>query len=296
MTILTVLLSITAYSAVIHAAILLFRLIFKKHVSPSLMYFIWFLLIARLMIPVTLDSGFSLITIPAAQTSVQTPVTPAASATNGGAAPNAYNIEANGSAAETDAGFPRQGMASQNAAAQPGFVLDLPTGLIAIWVLGMVLMLLQTLAASIKLRVRLSGDSVPVPDEWLDIAAKVKEALNVRGNIRIIMIRDFVSPALSASVYPSIVMPEQMAAQDAEKIEFALRHEITHLKRRDHLVCLLLVILRIIYWFNPVVWLALKQIKMDMETACDSAAVSPMSREETKRYAATVLDMYARER
>ncbi|MHB1314267.1 MAG: M56 family metallopeptidase [Christensenellales bacterium] len=286
MTILSVLLSITVYSAVIYAAVMLFRLIFKKHVSPSMIYLVWFILIARLLVPVTIDSGFSLITIPPAQTAVQAQMTEAVSAADSGAVPVANSTE----------GFTAGPALQGAAAAQPGITLDMPAVLVAVWIVGMALMFLQTLAAWIKLKVRLSRDAVPIPDEWLAIVKKIKTELNIRGSVRVVMIRDFVSPALNAGIFPMIVMPGQMAAQDPEKIEFALRHEMTHLKRRDHLVCLLLVMLRIIYWFNPVIWLAMKQIKTDMEAACDSAAVRPMSQEEIKRYAVTVLDLYAQKK
>jgi beta-lactamase regulating signal transducer with metallopeptidase domain len=283
-TVLTALLSITIYSVVIFAGIMLFRLILKKHVSPLLMYLVWFLLIARLMIPVTLDSGFSLITIPSEENSALPPYSTAGPVNETGSGnPNAYNTaDKNSGLADT-----------QNTVKQPGFVLNVPAVLIGVWAIGMALMLAQTLAASIKLKARLRRDSVPAPGEWAAIADRIRAELNVRSRIRIVMVKDFISPALNASIYPVIVMPEPMASEVAEKVEFALRHEITHLKRGDHLVCLLLAALRIVYWFNPVVWLASRQIKMDMETACDNAAVGPMGRERAERYAETVLDMYA---
>jgi beta-lactamase regulating signal transducer with metallopeptidase domain len=291
-TILTVLLSVTVYSAVIYAAIMLFRLIFKKHASPRMMYMVWLLLILRLLIPVTIDSGFSLIMLPPSNGSQVQSGLSAPENESGGGALHTYEVAP---AAIVDGG--QQDTAAQyTAAAQPGFTWGQPEVLAAAWILGMALMLVQTFAAWVKLRLRISRDALPVPQEWLDIAEKVKTELNIHVRVRMVMIRDFVSPALNAGIYPTIVMPEQMAEQDTERIEFALRHEMTHLKRRDHLVCLLLVILRIVYWFNPVVWLASKQIKMDMETACDSAAVRPMDRDVTKRYAETVLDMYATEK
>ncbi len=294
MTILSVLLSVTVYSAVIFAAIMLFRIAFKKHISPKLMYLVWVILILRLLIPVTLDSGFSLIRIPTAAPEAQQALTnPPVNETGG-----ALGMYDPGEVLTED-GSPlpaQEETAASDTTSAAAFTLDLPTVAAAIWILGMLLMLAQTIAASARLTRSLLKNSVPVPIEWLDIAEHVKRELGIHSSVRVLMVRNFVSPALNASLTPLIVMPEQMSGQSKEKIEFALRHEFTHLKRRDHLVCLLLAALRIVYWFNPIAWLASKQIKMDMETACDSAAVSPMSQEETKRYATTVLEMYAKER
>ncbi len=63
MSILRILLEITVYSALLMALILLLKRLFKKQFS-SLQYFIWFLLIARLVIPFTVQSSFGLVTIP----------------------------------------------------------------------------------------------------------------------------------------------------------------------------------------------------------------------------------------
>jgi beta-lactamase regulating signal transducer with metallopeptidase domain len=302
MTVLITLLSVTVYSAVIYAAITLFRLIFKKHVSPVMMYAAWFILIARLVIPLTVDSGFSIITItssPSVQS--QNAANAPSNETGGNSAylydngdPVSNNYPANNI---SDIDYTDQGITVKyTQQTRPVFTLGLPVVLIVLWILGMALMLAQTVIAATKLKRRFNRDSIPIPQEWLDIAKRVKDELKVRGSLRILMIKDFVSPALNASFFPTIMIPEKMASQDAEKIEFAIRHEMTHLKRKDHIVCLLLAALRIIYWFNPIVWLASKQIKTDMETACDCAAVKPMSREEMKRYAVTVLEMYAAEK
>lgn len=53
-----ILIEIGIYSAVITAFILLFREVFKKRISPKVKYAMWMLLVLRLMLPVTIESGF----------------------------------------------------------------------------------------------------------------------------------------------------------------------------------------------------------------------------------------------
>ncbi|MBQ7092240.1 MAG: hypothetical protein IJN83_06265, partial [Clostridia bacterium] len=53
-----ILIEISIYSAVITAFILLFRAAFKKRISPKVQYAMWLLLVLRLMLPVTIESGF----------------------------------------------------------------------------------------------------------------------------------------------------------------------------------------------------------------------------------------------
>ena len=76
-------------------------------------------------------------------------------------------------------------------------------------------------------------------------------------------------------------------------MRFAMLHEMTHIRRGDHIVSLLLLLLRAVYWFNPVVWLTVRQMRLDMETACDNTLVRPMNHADKKRYAGTMLSMYA---
>lgn len=54
------LVQVTVYSAAITAGILLFRFIFKNRISPKLQYLMWWLLILRLLMPVTPDIGLHL--------------------------------------------------------------------------------------------------------------------------------------------------------------------------------------------------------------------------------------------
>ena len=54
------LVQVALYSAAITAGILLFRFIFKNRISPKLQYLMWWLLILRLIIPVTPDIGIHL--------------------------------------------------------------------------------------------------------------------------------------------------------------------------------------------------------------------------------------------
>ena len=207
MTILAVLLSVTVYSAVIYAAILLFRLIFKKQASPRMMYLVWLILILRLLIPVTFDTGFSLITLPSSSDGQTQNVLSVAE--NEPDVANSHT-QAAVSAAPADNGQQKSGT-RDSAAAQTGFTWGEPEGLAAAWILGMALMLAQSLASWIRIKLRIAHDAVYVPQEWLVIADNIKKELNIRDRVRIVLVRDFVSPALSAGIYPTIVMPEHMA-------------------------------------------------------------------------------------
>ena len=79
-TILTRLVEIIVYSTAIFLVVWLFRTAFSKWLSPTLKYALWFLVLLRLCVPVTLESGVHLYTLPerAASTVTAEPVSTAA--------------------------------------------------------------------------------------------------------------------------------------------------------------------------------------------------------------------------
>ncbi len=294
MTVLSALLQITVYSAVIYAALMLFKSLFKKLASPRLQYLVWFLLIARLLIPVTPDAGFSFFTVPAQQNAAA-PADPFIEGTSLNnilypteIRPLAYpvmNVPQTGlEPGQTDS-------PTQNQMNKAAFQFDWISILIMAWAAGAAVSMIRV-ARSFRRLSRLIGDSGPAPFMLYALAEKIKSEINVTSDVKIAVVDKAVSPALSAGLRPVVIIPRRMLWMGEEQLEFALRHELMHFKRRDYLVCLLLVFLRAVYWFNPVVWLAARQIKTDMEPACDSAAAAFMDGEEKKRYVNTILNMY----
>ena len=57
------LIEISVYAVVIFLLLLLFRRIFGKKMSPALRYALWFLLLVRLTVPVTFQTGLHLIVL-----------------------------------------------------------------------------------------------------------------------------------------------------------------------------------------------------------------------------------------
>ena len=76
MKLLSALFEVTAYSAVLFAAIMGFKLAFKSRLSPALHFALWFLVIARLCIPVTVESDFHFFAAskPGGEAELQAPV------------------------------------------------------------------------------------------------------------------------------------------------------------------------------------------------------------------------------
>ena len=67
-------------------------------------------------------------------------------------------------------------------------------------------------------------------------------------------------------------------------IRYILLHELQHYKHKDTLTGHLMNLAGIIYWFNPFVWFALKEMRNDREIACDTSVLDMLDESEIKDY------------
>ena len=95
------------------------------------------------------------------------------------------------------------------------------------------------------------------------------------------------TPAVTGLLRPRLLLPHEH--YDVQELRYILRHELCHLKRRDMLLKLMLLAANAMHWFNPVVYLMLRQADEDIELACDSAATDGLELPERAAYSRTLL-------
>ena len=95
------------------------------------------------------------------------------------------------------------------------------------------------------------------------------------------------TPAVTGLLRPRLLLPHER--YDVQELRYILRHELCHLKRHDMLFKLVLLAANAMHWFNPIVYLMLRQADEDIELACDSAATDDLDRAERAAYSRTLL-------
>lgn len=73
------------------------------------------------------------------------------------------------------------------------------------------------------------------------------------------------------------------------QMRFMLLHELQHYKRRDTLANYFINLAGIVYWFNPLVWYTLKEMRNDREIACDAAVLQLLNQKEYTDYGNTLI-------
>jgi beta-lactamase regulating signal transducer with metallopeptidase domain len=260
-------------------AVLLVRLLLRRWLSPALKYALWFIVLLRLLVPVTLESGFHLISLPQNQTPTVAlqPVGTTAEPIVDAAAPSTEPEPA----ADAPAGMQTK-TDSPRVSAQP---LTLWQWLLIAWAAGFALVLTAHLALSLQLNRRIKQLGCPPGERTQTLYREVKQGMRIRADVPIVLMADIKSPALTVQFRPKLLLPDRLLyAADREHMAFAMAHELMHYRRRDYLVCLLISLLRAVYWFNPVVWIMPRILRLDMESACDAMVVKSMSREQKLSY------------
>lgn len=309
--VLTALLGISVYAAVIFCGIMIFKKCAKNKISPVLQFALWFILIARLALPFTAETGFHFVNLPQQENPGITAAAPAAkggtpagaaageTADTGGAMQvQAVNNGAAPRAGHQAAGKERTGQPAAPAAPQPTTVRTLPPAAAAVlgWLAGICAVALVMAVCWGRMCRRIRKGAL-LPDERIrGIFEACKKELGVKGRIRLRLSAALSTPALTVSLRPVLLLPLDLYREDEAVLRYAVLHELTHYKRGDYAVRFVMNILKAVWWFNPVVWLADRQIVMDMETACDSMVVRRMEKEDKKRYASTILAMFSEER
>jgi murein DD-endopeptidase MepM/ murein hydrolase activator NlpD len=102
-------------------------------------------------------------------------------------------------------------------------------------------------------------------DHHESVAIDYRQSLTIR-----IVIHPKLSMPVTCGLFsPRVLLPENSRDWPTEQRQAVLYHEAAHIKRRDNLTNLLAQIIVAIYWFNPLVWLSMNQLRINREKACD---------------------------
>ncbi len=97
-------------------------------------------------------------------------------------------------------------------------------------------------------------------------------------------------PAVFGLFQPILILPENFHTLSENNQSLILLHECYHLSRHDHHLNFFRILFKIIFWFNPLVYLADKLIEMDQEVSCDSGLIKKSDSEFKKQYIKAIIE------
>ena len=302
-------------SSVLILCIMLIRVIFRGKISSRLQYALWILVALRLMIPASVQIYMALGSIEEFRimdlanlmeskvedvtVQLEKPVHFTMS----------LNSDLAGQAAEfmlgeeLDLSDTEDGLTSVFLAGTVGGLIWLDV-LRGIWIGGMVIVALWMFFMNVIFTRKLHKgrrefvlpesewpEKINLPQDEKISALKDMKISGALSKTKIYIIEGIASPCLYGVPFREAVYLTPDITENQDRLRHVLTHEMCHKRHGDSFWSILRSILLIIYWMNPLVWVAAVFSKRDCELACDEEALLILGEEERIHYGETLLSI-----
>lgn len=155
---------------------------------------------------------------------------------------------------------------------RPG--LNLPWLAFSVWLAGVAAVMSYFLHGAWRVA-RLVRVCRPVDD--LALAKTLRKVAGEYGfshPVKLVESSSISSPAVWGFLRPVVLLPAQREGWTPATNRMVLLHELAHLRRWDNWTQLFAQFTSAIWWFNPLVWHAVRGMRLEREQACDDLVLS----------------------
>jgi hypothetical protein len=142
-----------------------------------------------------------------------------------------------------------------------------------VWAGGVVIGLSLLIFGTLRIA-WISSRCQPVSGTWARIAGEVIRNYELRCPLRIFRSSHTSILSTWGTLRPEILLPANSEEWPEDRIRVVLAHEIAHIKRNDWLIQVIAGVLRVIHWFNPIVWILYCRLRQESEQACDDTVIA----------------------
>jgi hypothetical protein len=161
--------------------------------------------------------------------------------------------------------------------------------LFGIWLAGALAVLAALATALLRARWQRRLARPIMDPAWTGLLDRVRAELNVRRPVELVAGDDQAMPMTWGWRRPVVLLPAGAEDWPEPRRQTVLLHELAHVTRGDYLAQLAAEVVRALYWFNPLVWMAARKLRLESEHACDDRVLAAGSR--ASDYAGDLLDI-----
>ncbi|HOJ10907.1 MAG TPA: M56 family metallopeptidase [Clostridiales bacterium] len=249
-------LNMSLIASFVALGVILIRILLKK--APKVFsYALWAIVLFKLLFPFTIETALSLIPMKAEPVPQNIIYSQTPSIDSG-----IPFVDHSINQVITNTVPPANPAASVNPMQVILFVLS------CIWLAGIAVLLLYSLVSYFRLKYRLR------------VAIFIQENIYETDRIKTAFVLGFVGP--------KVYIPVGLSAQE---IDYILKHEQTHIRRRDYLIKPLAFLAVCVHWFNPVIWFSYYLAMRDMELSCDESVLKHYGSDIRRDYSNSLLSL-----
>ncbi|SFH14773.1 bla regulator protein blaR1 [Desulfotomaculum arcticum] len=274
------------YSSLIAGIIIVLLLIVKKglpnRLSGRVYHIIWLIVLIRLVMPFQIESPYSIGDIfpktPTVFNYFQEYMSSPADGYSG-----TETLNKNGF--QEDEEYYDKEKTEDYPLWNPGF-------LSIVWLTGVTATALVAAIMIIRLK-RRSREFERVCDSQInELMQQCCVRLGIKKDIPLYMDSYFRSPCIAGIFTPGIYLPRDICNQiHRHHLEHVLLHELAHYKRKDSICNLCAAIAVMLHWFNPLVWLAIREMRYDREIATDAYVMETLGESAIIPYGNTLIKL-----
>lgn len=163
--------------------------------------------------------------------------------------------------------------------------------LLTLWIVGILIMVVITIHCNFKIRNMKNSAHILDDDEIVLLFEQCKKDIGI--NKDFILCKSYIinTPITFGYFKPHIILPDKsISTLSLKDIKYILLHELQHSKNRDILINYIMCFFQILYWFNPLVWCALKEMRVDREIACDISVLKKLDKDDYIEYGQTLIN------
>lgn len=158
-------------------------------------------------------------------------------------------------------------------AASPSRAWQAEALLAPIWIAGIAINLLVLLAGFSRLLWFRSRARRITRASWQAMAGTLCAQYGITRPVRLLHSEHPTLLVTWGLARPTIILPAAAGSWTDDRLRIVLGHELAHVQRGDWIVHIGAELLRAAYWFNPLVWVACRQLRRESELACDDAVL-----------------------
>ena len=170
----------------------------------------------------------------------------------------------------------------------PKLNIAIPWWVVAVWAVGAAASILYHTANYFYSRKKIVRyGKVCCDEEILSILEEEKRKLFIDRDIPVIVSREVGTPMLFGVLSPLIVLPS--VPYSANEYGMIFRHELLHYRNKDSVKKLFFVLVASVCWFNPFVYLLMRESSNSLECICDEGVLKNKDTDYKQNYCMMLL-------
>lgn len=180
-------------------------------------------------------------------------------------------------------------MPAANVADAPARQPNILSLILAIWLGGVTLAIAPFLIGLVRVKWIARSARPLASGVWIQSAGAIPATARPSRHVRYLESSETAMPMAFGIATGAVLLPAGAERWPEWQRRNVLVHELAHIRRNDCLTQLFAEVLRAVYWFNPLAWVAASRMRAEREIACDDAVLSAGS--EPADYAGHLLEV-----